>query len=64
MEQLQSDLHNSELQSTAQLRLDPNWVEACAFAWLAKQRMENKTGNLPAVTGAKRETILGAVYLP
>jgi len=64
MEQLQSDLHNSELQSTAQLRLDPNWVEACAFAWLAKQRMENKTGNLPAVTGAKRETILGAAYLP
>jgi anhydro-N-acetylmuramic acid kinase len=64
MAQLQSCLHNSELQSTAQLGLDPNWVEACAFAWLAKQRMENKAGNLPAVTGATRETILGAVYLP
>ncbi|MDG2502697.1 MAG: anhydro-N-acetylmuramic acid kinase [Porticoccaceae bacterium] len=64
MAQLQSCLHNVELQSTAQLGLDPNWVEACAFAWLAKQRIENKPGNLPAVTGAVRETILGAVYLP
>ncbi len=64
MAQLQSSLDDSHLQSTAQLGLDPNWVEACAFAWLAKQRIESKTGNLPAVTGAQRETILGAVYLP
>jgi anhydro-N-acetylmuramic acid kinase len=55
---------DSSLSSTAQLGLDPNWVEACAFAWLAKRRIENKTGNLPAVTGASREAILGAVYLP
>tara|TARA_B110000046_G_scaffold185278_1_gene226360 strand:- start:3868 stop:4965 length:1098 start_codon:yes stop_codon:yes gene_type:complete len=61
---LQSSLNNSQLQSTAVLGLDPNWVEACAFAWLAKQRIENKTGNVPAVTGAQRETILGGVYLP
>ena len=64
MAQLKSILADSELNSTAQLELDPNWVEACAFAWLAKQRMESKTGNLPAVTGAQRETILGGVYLP
>lgn len=64
MTQLKRSLADCEVTSTAQLELDPNWVEACAFAWLAKQRMENKTGNLPAVTGAQRETILGAVYLP
>lgn len=64
MAQLQSRLHSSKLHSTAKLGLDPNWVEACAFAWLAKQRMENKTGNLPAVTGAQNETILGGLYLP
>jgi len=39
-------------------------VEACAFAWLAKRRLEKKSGNLPAVTGASRETILGGLYLP
>ena len=50
--------------STAVLGLDPNWVEACAFAWLAKQRVEGGTGNISGVTGAERETVLGALYLP
>ncbi|MFV2060110.1 MAG: anhydro-N-acetylmuramic acid kinase [Gammaproteobacteria bacterium] len=49
-------------QSTDSLGLNPDWVEACAFAWLAKQRLENKPGNCPAVTGAKHHSVLGAVY--
>lgn len=49
--------------TTASLGLDPNWVEACAFAWLAKQRIELKPGNIPAVTGAKKAAILGGLYL-
>ncbi|MBT4210223.1 MAG: anhydro-N-acetylmuramic acid kinase [Porticoccaceae bacterium] len=52
------------IHSTARLGLEPNWVEACAFAWLAKQRIDMKPGNVPAVTGASRETILGCIYLP
>ncbi|MFK5892501.1 MAG: anhydro-N-acetylmuramic acid kinase, partial [Pseudomonadota bacterium] len=40
----------------------PDWVEAIAFAWLAKQTIENKPGNLPAVTGAKEAVVLGAIY--
>ena len=51
-------------QSTDKLALNPDWVEACAFAWLAKQRLDNKPGNCPEVTGAKHECILGAVYKP
>ena len=50
--------------STAVLGLDPNWVEACAFAWLAKQRIEGSAGNIAGVTGAERETVLGGLYLP
>jgi len=50
--------------TTEVLGIAPNWVEACAFAWLAKQRIEHKAGNLTEVTGATRETVLGAVYLP
>ena len=53
-----------EVATTEALGIAPNWVEACAFAWLAKQRTAHKTGNLAAVTGAARETVLGAVYLP
>ena len=50
------------VQSTLDIGLDPKWVEACAFAWLAKRRVENKTGNLPAVTGASDAVVLGGLY--
>ncbi|HEY3487222.1 MAG TPA: anhydro-N-acetylmuramic acid kinase, partial [Gammaproteobacteria bacterium] len=48
--------------STAEKGLDPDFVEAIAFAWLAKQTLEHKTGNLPVVTGANKAVILGGVY--
>lgn len=50
------------LETTAEHGVDPQAVEALAFAWLAKQRMEGKPGNLPAVTGASRSCCLGAIY--
>lgn len=48
--------------STADFGLDPDWVEAAAFAWLAKRCLERQPGNLPGVTGASRATILGGIY--
>ena len=42
--------------------LDARLVEAAAFAWLARQALEAKSGNLPSVTGARGERVLGAVY--
>ncbi|MNH18376.1 Anhydro-N-acetylmuramic acid kinase [compost metagenome] len=50
------------LASTAQLGLAPDWVEGAAFAWLAMRFIRRKPGNLPAVTGASRPTVLGALY--
>ncbi|MDX1636055.1 MAG: anhydro-N-acetylmuramic acid kinase [Marinobacter sp.] len=50
--------------STQVLGLDPQWVEATAFAWLASQTMAGKPGNLPKVTGARGKRILGAIYQP
>jgi len=44
--------------------IDPQLVEAIAFAWLAKQTLENAPGNLPSVTGARGRRVLGAVYPP
>ena len=40
-----------------------DWVEAFAFAWLARQTVHHAPGNLPAVTGARHPCILGAIYL-
>lgn len=48
--------------TTAVLGLAPDWVEAVAFAWLARQTLLRAPGNLPAVTGAKGPRILGAIY--
>ncbi len=48
--------------TTAALGIDPQWVEAAAFAWLARETLHGRPGNLPAVTGARRATVLGAIY--
>ncbi len=48
--------------SSSDFGVDPDWMEAAAFAWLAKQTLERKTSNIPAVTGAKQSTILGGIY--
>ena len=49
---------------TDALGVDPRWVEATAFAWLARQTMIGQPGNLPAVTGAKGLRVLGGIYPP
>lgn len=59
---LKQYLPNIEITSSEQYGLDPDYIEATAFAWLAKQAMEHKPGNLPEVTGAKQSVILGGVY--
>ena len=37
-------------------------VEALAFAWLAREALAGRPGNLPAVTGARGLRVLGAIY--
>jgi anhydro-N-acetylmuramic acid kinase len=48
--------------TTAAVGMDPDWVEALAFAWLARRTLHREPGNLPAVTGARGERILGAIH--
>ena len=55
-------LAGSTVKSTESFGLHPDWVEAAAFAWLAGRRLEGKPGNIPAVTGASRPAVLGAIY--
>lgn len=62
MRRLGVHLPRLEVATTAALGIDPDWVEALAFAWLARQTLHHAPGNLPAVTGARGERILGAIY--
>lgn len=55
-------LPSATVESTAALGVDPDWVEAMAFAWLARQAIHGLPGNLAAVTGASGPRILGAIY--
>jgi anhydro-N-acetylmuramic acid kinase len=59
---LQHHLPSWQLQQSSSYGIEPQWVEACAFAWLAKQLIDHQAGNEPAVTGANHACVLGGVY--
>ncbi|MDH3342842.1 MAG: anhydro-N-acetylmuramic acid kinase [Gammaproteobacteria bacterium] len=59
MDRIQLALPECEVESTQNYGIEPGWVEAMAFAWLARQHIHNLPGNLPSVTGAREEVILG-----
>jgi len=48
--------------TTADAGWPVQWVEAAAFAWLARQTLLGLPGNSPDVTGARGPRVLGAVY--
>ncbi|MEO7252266.1 MAG: anhydro-N-acetylmuramic acid kinase [Arenimonas sp.] len=62
MLELAQALPEMRIESTAQHDLDPDFVEAMAFAWLARETLAGRPGNLPAVTGARGLRVLGTVY--
>ena len=62
MQRLQQCLPTVRIGLTDDLGVPADWVEAVAFAWLARQAMHRQPGNLPAVTGATGLRILGAIY--
>ncbi|EOD56530.1 anhydro-N-acetylmuramic acid kinase [Aeromonas molluscorum] len=62
LSELATLLPHWRIASTAELGLAPDWVEGAAFAWLAQRFIQRQPGNLPAVTGASRPAVLGALY--
>ena len=62
MKQLKKRLPQFRINSTTKLGIDPDAIEALTFAWLARQTVNQRPGNNPAVTGAKSEHILGGIY--
>lgn len=62
MARLAAHLPQAVVESTAAHGLDPDYVEAMGFAWLARETLAGRPGNLPAVTGASGPRVLGTVY--
>ncbi len=62
VERLGQHLADCDIESSAAHGIGPEWVEAVAFGWLARRRIEQQTGNSPNVTGARQTAILGSLY--
>lgn len=62
MQRLAQHLAPATLANTSAIGMDPDWVEAVTFAWLASRTLEGLSGNAPAVTGASGARILGGIY--
>lgn len=62
MRRLKELLPKISVSDTGRLGLAPGVVEPAAFAWLAMRTLQGLPGNLPAVTGADREVVLGGIY--
>jgi len=64
MRRLRAVLPGTRVETTAALGVDPDFLEAMCFAWLAGERLAGRPGNLPSVTGARRPAVLGAIHHP
>lgn len=59
---LAARLPGRAIADTGALGIAPKWVEASAFAWLAREALAARPGNVPQVTGARGPRVLGAIY--
>ncbi len=62
MRQLQAQLGETPVESSSTHGINPDQVEAIAFAWLARQTLLGLPGNIPEVTGASGPRILGGIF--
>jgi anhydro-N-acetylmuramic acid kinase len=61
LHRLRSVLAGIPVRSTADFGLEPDWVEAVLFAWLARERLAGRPLDTRSITGARKPVLLGAV---
>jgi anhydro-N-acetylmuramic acid kinase len=59
---IENALPGVRVATTATLGIATDHVEALAFAWLARETLAGRAGNVPEVTGASGPRVLGAIY--
>jgi len=62
MERLTQLMPQRRVSDTGAFGVEPDWVEAMAFAWLARETLFGRPGNIKEVTGASEDVILGGVF--
>lgn len=61
---LQATIGEIPVELTDVYEMPAKWVEAMAFAWLARETLADRPGNIPSVTGASKKVVLGKIYRP
>jgi anhydro-N-acetylmuramic acid kinase len=64
LSRLRGLLPGTPILSTATQGLDPDWVEAALFAWLARERLKGKAQDTTAITGSRQPVLLGQICNP
>ena len=62
MKRLSEHLDPIEVKTSDDFGFLADWIEAMAFAWLARETLAHRPGNVPGVTGASHPVILGGIY--
>ena len=62
MKRLQEELPSVKVEASDERGVSSKFMEAMAFAWLAHERVHKRAVKLSSVTGAKKDSILGALY--
>lgn len=62
LRRLSAQLPDISVGVTDEIGVPADWMEAMAFAWLAHCCLTKQPANLPQVTGAQGQRILGAIY--
>ncbi|HEY1140126.1 MAG TPA: anhydro-N-acetylmuramic acid kinase, partial [Lysobacter sp.] len=62
LDRIAAHLPGMRVESTAVHGVDPDFVEAMGFAWLARQALLGLPGNLPSVSGARGSRVLGVIH--
>ena len=56
------ELVKNQIFSTSEIGIDADFLEACCFAWLAKERLKTTKFDLSKITGSKEEISLGEIW--
>lgn len=62
MQKLIQKLQQAEVITSDDAGVSSEFMEAMAFAWFARERLHSRAIKISSVTGAKKDTILGAIY--
>lgn len=62
MQMIANELPDKEIVSTKQWGVDPDYMEAMMFAWLADKAISKQAIPMQRITGARSSAILGVIY--